>query len=254
MMRFEQVAAGYGGAATLRGISGAFGQGRITGIVGPNGSGKTTLLKTAMGFLPTLAGTVFVREQPLAEYSVKTFARQVAYLPQTRNVPGITVGSLVAHGRYPHLGFGRVLTARDRAIIQAAMDTAGVRAFRGTPLTALSGGERQRAYVAMMLAQDTPLMLLDEPTTYLDLQSQFDVMDMLCTLRAQGKTIALVLHDLGLAMRYCDVLWVMRGGEVLCQDTPDAVFRQGALTEAFGVRVRCLEGHYVFEKSTQSGV
>lgn len=249
MMRFDTVATGYGGDPTVSEVTGCFGAGKITGIVGPNGSGKTTLLKCAVGLLPVLSGAITLADKPLASLGIRSLARAVSYLPQTRTVPGISVKALVAHGRYPHIGFGRTLGAPDRNIIREAMHRAGIDGLRDRPVSSLSGGERQRAYIAMMLAQDTPVMLLDEPTASLDMGSQYAFMDMLSALKADGKAIAIVLHELPLAMQTCDALWVMRRGKVLRQDDPATLCQDGTLSDAFGIRIARIQGHYIFERA-----
>lgn len=183
----------------LRDFSVRFSPGKITGILGRNGCGKSTLLKTAAGLLRPMSGEVLMDGRPLGDYAPKELARQIAVLPQSREVPAITVESLVMHGRFPYLGFPRKPRPEDRQAVQRAMEQAGVEALRQKALSALSGGERQKVYLAMVLAQDTPVISMDEPTTYLDINHQFELLRLIRDWGGQGRTVLCVMHDLGQA-------------------------------------------------------
>lgn len=236
MIRFEQVSAGYRGAPVLHQVSFTVPQGSITSVIGPNGSGKTTLLRAAMRRLPLQEGRILLNGRPVQEYERREFARTAALMPQVREVPAITVGALVSHGRFPYLGMTRQLRAADRAAVDRALEAAGVAHWRQRDLRELSGGERQRVYLAMALAQDTEVIFLDEPTTYLDLGSQFALLELVRRLNAQGKTIVMVLHDLGLALQYSSRVALLQKGRLAACGTPQALYESGRIEEVFGVQ------------------
>lgn len=247
MMRLDGLCAGYGAEDKLFSVSALFENGALTGLIGPNGSGKSTLIKAAAGQLRPSAGQVLLDGTPIAHLGPRVLARRLAYMPQTRGAPGITVRQLAAHGRYPHLGFGRALTRGDWRRVEQAMECAGVAAFAQRPVNTLSGGERQRAYLAMLLAQDAGVILLDEPTAYLDLKHQFDLMDLLKSLAAGGKTVVVALHELGLALSYCDKLLLLANGRALALGAPRQVYEDGLIERAFGIRVtQAGPGQYLF--------
>lgn len=235
MVSFSQVSAGYPGREVLRQVSFTAPRGKVTALIGPNGCGKTTLLKTACGLLPPLAGEITINGRPARSYRRKEFARLCALLPQVREVPALPVEGLVAHGRYPHLAFGRELTSNDKEMIRRAMEEAGVLPLKDRPLAQLSGGERQRAYFAMTLAQDAEVFFLDEPTTYLDIGQKYEMLGLIRKLNQRGKTILMVLHDLPLAFAYSDYIAVCGGGGLLAFGPSGQVFDSGAAGEAFGV-------------------
>ena len=252
MLRLENLCAGYDGVERLHSLTADVQSGRLTAVIGPNGCGKSTLLKSIAGILPTASGTMYLDGERLPVLPGKDRAKRIAYMPQSRTVPEITVRQLTAHGRYPHLKWGQNLRATDNEIIESALERTGMLPFAHRHVTRLSGGERQKAYIAMMLAQQTPLMLLDEPTTYLDLSSQFELMELLRALCREGRSVLTVLHDLPLAMEYADDLLLMQGGRLIAAGTPKAVCASGKIDEAFNVRSRRLEdGKFVFSPSRE---
>ena len=174
----------------------SFDPGKIFTIVGKNGCGKSTLLKSCAGLLQPKDGAVLLDGKELSGYSDCERAQKLSYLSQSRNTPNITVERLMAHSRFPHLGYPKKLREEDRAIISQSIRLLQLEEFRDKSLITLSGGERQRVYLAMQIAQDAPFLLLDEPTTYLDIEYQLMLMDLLAELKQQGKTIVMVLHDL----------------------------------------------------------
>lgn len=236
MVVFSQVSAGHGGHAVLEDISFTAPKGKITALIGPNGCGKTTLLKTACGLLEPLGGEITLHGNDRKSLRRKEWARLCALLPQMREVPALPVEALVAHGRYPHLSFGRDLTAGDREIIHRAMEETGVLSLRDRLLPTLSGGERQRAYLAMALAQDPEVFFLDEPTTYLDIGQKYEMLGLVSRLRERGKTVVMVLHDLPLAFSYSDFVAVLGQGRLLAFGESREVFQSGVPGQAFGVR------------------
>lgn len=236
MIEFQNVSAGYGGRRVVEGVSFTVPRGAVASLIGPNGQGKTTLLRTAGGLLAPQAGRVLLNGKPVGDYRRRELARLAATLPQIRETPAITVERLAAHGRYPHLGFGRELAGEDRVLVERALEEAGVRDLRDRDLASLSGGERQRAYIAMALAQDSQVLLLDEPTTYLDVGQRYEVLELVRRLNARGKTVLMVLHDLSLAFGYSDYVALVNRGGLRAFGSAEEVFRSGAAEAAFGVR------------------
>ena len=247
MLELRGIAAGYGGTPVLREVSFTVPKGSLTALIGPNGCGKTTLLRAAARQLPLLAGEILLDGRPVSSYGRTEFARKAAFMPQVRSVPAITAGALVVHGRFPHLGFSRRLRPEDRAAVQAAMEATGVADWANRDLRALSGGERQRVYLAMALAQDTDLILLDEPTTYLDPGRQFELLDLIASLPGRGKTVVMVLHDLSHALRYSTQLLLLEQGRLVQRGTPEELYAGGQLDRVFGIRSRrAPDGSYYF--------
>ncbi len=228
MVELKHLTAGYGEKTVLHDISIPFPPGTVTAILGPNGCGKSTLLKAAVGLLPICSGEIRTEGH---------HARRIAYLPQSRRLPEMTAGRLVLHGRSPWLSWPRRYRAEDEAIARAAMERLGVAEFADIPLAELSGGTRQKCYLAMALAQGAETLLLDEPTAYLDIGHQLKLLGLCRELAAEGKAVAVVLHDLPLAMGYADRVAVLEAGSLLALDTPDAIFSSGILDRVFGVRV-----------------
>lgn len=246
MIRISHLSAGYGEKTVLQDLTFSIEPGSVTTLVGPNGCGKTTLLRALTGQLSQMAGEISLCGKELSSYNRKELARTVALLPQTRNTPDLTVEALVEHGRYPHLGFSRRLSEKDRQIVARAMEQTDVAHLARLPLGELSGGQQQRAYIAMALAQDAQIIALDEPTAHLDLQHQFELLELVRRLQAAGKTVVLVLHDLDHALRYSDRLVLLQQGRLVQWGTSRALLDSGALEQVFQVRIRETEGGYLF--------
>lgn len=245
MIQITHLHAGYAAQPVLRDLSFSIPAGSVTTLVGPNGCGKTTFLRALTGGLP-YTGSIEICGRECGAYGRKALARTVALLPQSRNIPDLTVQTLVEHGRYPHLGMTRRLSEKDRQITQQAMIQADVAALASQPLKALSGGQRQRAYIAMALAQDTPVIALDEPTTHLDMNRQFELLEQIQKLKQAGKTIVLVLHDLEHALRCSDQLVLLEKGRLVQFGTPRQLLQSGALEQVFRIAIREVEGGYLF--------
>lgn len=250
MISFSHVTAGYRGRKVFSDLSLDLPEGEIVSLIGPNGCGKTTLLRAACGMLPLQAGAVFFGGKELRTFRRKEFAKRVALLPQSRDIPSISAESLVLHGRYPHLAFGRSLTSRDFQAAELAMEETGTLPLRHKELSALSGGERQKVYLAMILAQDPDILFLDEPTTYLDIGQKYEILELIRKLNAKGKTIVMVLHDLSLAFSYSHRVAVLEQGRVAAFGPGEEVFDSGIPAKVFGVRCKKLpvdgKTEYVF--------
>lgn len=228
---------GYRDRLVLDGLDLTIAAGRVTALCGPNGCGKSTLLRTLAGLQPALSGAIDVDGAPLGSYRRRALARKLTMLAQFNQIPaGLTVRELVAYGRYAHGGWLRGLSRADRDAIDAALAATGFAGDASRDVAALSGGERQRAWIAMALAQQAPIVLLDEPTTYLDIHHQLDILRELRRLnRERGLTIVWVLHDLNQAAAYSDEIVLMRAGRIVAQGTPDAMLEPHHLQAAFGV-------------------
>ncbi len=237
MIELQDLCAGYGKRQILHGISLSIHSGELLSVIGPNGSGKSTLLKAIVGILPPEAGTVLLDSARANALSRTEVARKIAYLAQGKSTPDMTAEQMVLHGRFPHLHYPRRYSARDREIAAAAMEQTGISAFADRPMASLSGGMRQNAYIAMALAQDADYILLDEPTTYLDIAHQLELMKMLRRLADGGKGVAAVLHDLPLAFTFSDRVAVLADGGIAACDTPAALCESGVVKKIFGVEL-----------------
>lgn len=246
MIEFCHVTAGYGGEPVVRDVSLRIPRGKITALIGPNGCGKTTLLRAAGRQLPLYSGEILLDGRPISAYGRKEFARTASFMPQVQVIPAITVRGLVSHGRFPHLGLSRQLRNGDRMAVEQAMEETGVSTWADRDLRELSGGERQRVYLAMALAQETEVIFLDEPTTYLDLGRQFEVLELIQTLNNRGKTIVMVLHDLSQALRYSHQAALMERGRLVLCAGPQALYESGKIDQIFGVEVHWGEGGWYF--------
>lgn len=240
-MELRAVTAGYGGADVVKGISLRFQPGEVTVLAGPNGCGKSTLLRAAARLLPLRGGQVLVDGVDTAGWSSRAFARQAALLPQSRPVPEITVEALVLHGRFPYLGYPRRYSREDREAARQAMERTGVAGLEGVPMAHLSGGQRQKVYLAMALAQDTPVLLLDEPTTFLDIAHQLELAETARTLAEEGKAVVMVLHDLNLALSCAHRVAVLEEGQLRRVGAPEEIYASGVLEKVFQVRAHSVE-------------
>ena len=236
-LRTKAVTVGYGAAPVVHDLSLSVADRRVTTIIGPNGCGKSTLLRTMARLLRPSSGTVLLDGEPVQAVSTRDVARRMALLPQSPVAPeGLLVRDLVGRGRHPHQRWFSQWSAEDERIVGLALELTDTTDLRDRPLDQLSGGQRQRAWIAMTLAQDTDLLLLDEPTTYLDLAHQVEVLDLVTRLnRDRGRTVVMVLHDLNLAARYSDVIVVMKDGVVVAEGAPGEVFTAAMLAETFGL-------------------
>jgi iron complex transport system ATP-binding protein len=214
----------------------------FTVIVGPNACGKSTLLRALARILKPAAGTVVLDGRSIADWPAKRLARTLGLLPQSSVAPeGITVADLVARGRYPHQSLLRQWSKEDERVIAESMAATGVADLAERPVDELSGGQRQRVWIAMVLAQQTPLLLLDEPTTYLDIAHQIEVLDLCARLHEEGRTVVAVLHDLNHAARYATHLIAMRGGRIVAEGAPGDVVTADLVEEVFRLPCRVID-------------
>jgi iron complex transport system ATP-binding protein len=227
----------YGGATIVHDLSLAIRESQVTVIIGPNACGKSTLLRALARLLKPRAGTVLLDGREIYEQPTKEVATKLAILPQTATAPeGLTVEDLIARGRFPHQGLFSQWSTQDQELVEEAMELTGTVEFRSRPIDQLSGGQRQRVWIALALAQDTPVMLLDEPTTYLDLAHRIEVLELLAMLNAvKRRTIVMVLHELNEACRYAQHLVAMKAGRIVAQGTPGEVINAELLETVFGL-------------------
>lgn len=216
---------------------------KITALVGPNGCGKSTLLRGLARLLKPVKGTIYLNSTSILNLSTKEVAKRLGILPQSPAAPeGLTVRELVAQGRYPHQSWLQQWSGEDNRLLEQALHITGMQEFADRPLDTLSGGQRQRAWIAMALAQNTPILLLDEPTTFLDLAHQIEILDLLDELNQKdGRTIVMVLHDLNQACRYADHLIAVRAGTVYAQGKPTEVMTESMVREVFGLKSRIVQ-------------
>jgi len=216
--------------------------GEVTVIVGPNGCGKSTLLRALSRLIAPQRGRVLLDGDDIRRMGGKQFARRLALLPQSSQAPsGISVGDLVARGRYPHQRMLQQWSADDEGAVRRAMAATDVEGLADRGVEELSGGQRQRVWIAMLLAQDAPVMLLDEPTTFLDVAHQLDVLDLVARLnRDEGRTLVLVLHDLNQAARFADHLVVMRDGAIAARGRPSEILTEQLLADVFALDARVI--------------
>jgi len=249
MLELKSLSAGYPGRDVLRDVDLNFAPGRVTVLLGPNGCGKSTLLRAACGLLPVSGGEVLLDGIPLTDYRPQQIAQKIAYLPQSRSVPNITARRMVLHGRFPYLSYPRRYRREDYEAADRALEQVDALEIADRSVAELSGGQRQKVYLAMALAQDTETILMDEPTTYLDIRHQMEVMALARTLAQQGKAVVLVLHDLCLAMEIADEIVVLWDGRLQQAGTPEEVFASGVLNRVMGIalsRTRTEEGWRYF--------
>jgi iron complex transport system ATP-binding protein len=230
----------YDGGVVIRYLDLEIPTGQITALVGPNGCGKSTLLRGLARLLKPRTGAVYLDGESLSKLSTKAVAKQLGILPQSPVAPeGLTVKDLVAQGRFPYQNWLRQWSKEDDRLVESALTLTGMTHLADRVLDTLSGGQRQRAWIAMALAQDTNILLLDEPTTFLDLAHQIEVLDLLYELnQTQGRTIAMVLHDLNQACRYADYLVAIEDGSVFAQGKPTEVMTEEMVREVFGLASR----------------
>ncbi|ADC51653.1 Ferrichrome ABC transporter (ATP-binding protein) [Alkalihalophilus pseudofirmus OF4] len=233
----EDLRIGYGENVIVKNLSINIPDGKITTIIGPNGCGKSTLLKAITRVISSQSGNVILDSESIFTKDTKALAKQIATLPQTpESASGLTVAELVSYGRFPYQkGFGR-LSKRDIEVIDWALSVTGTMEYKYRSVDALSGGQRQRVWIAMALAQETEIIFLDEPTTYLDMAHQLEVLELLQRLNhEEGRTIVMVLHDLNQAARFADHIIALKDGGIIQSGTCEDVIKNDVLKQVFGI-------------------
>ncbi|MCG0458177.1 iron-enterobactin ABC transporter ATP-binding protein [Enterobacter cloacae complex sp. ECC445] len=242
-LRGENLTLGYDKKIIARDLSVTIPDGHFTAIIGPNGCGKSTLLRTLSRLMTPVEGSVFLDGEQIQRFASKEVARRIGLLAQNATTPGdITVQELVARGRYPHQPLFTRWRKEDDEAVNRAMQATGITDLALQSVDTLSGGQRQRAWIAMVLAQETSIMLLDEPTTWLDISHQIDLLELLSELnRTQGYTLAAVLHDLNQACRYATHLIALRDGEIVAQGAPKEIVTPDLIARIYGMRCMIID-------------
>lgn len=233
MLQIKNLKVKFGEKCIINDLSCEFQKGTLSFIIGKNGSGKTTLLRAIEGLIKS-EGEIFVDDKNLRETALKEKAKIITYLPQNRPVPSIEGNLMIEHGRFPHLGFYKNLTEEDNIAIQKAIELTNTSSLLNKNLTKMSGGEQQRIYIATAIAQETEILLLDEPTSHLDLVNQLETLSLLKDLRDQGKTVIVVIHDLEPAFTFGDYIYLMSNGELVDSGTPDEMCSSNKIKDVFG--------------------
>ncbi len=252
MIKLNNINAGYNKVTIIKNININFEKGSIISIIGKNGCGKSTLLRTASNLLKPFSGEITINGTNISAIDRRELSKIVSFLPQHRPVPNMSVYNLVMHGRYPYLGFSRTKTQQDKDIVENAIRSMGLDPYRNKNIQELSGGERQKAYIAMILAQDTDIIFLDEPTTYLDINHHLEILEITKELKGLGKTVVMVLHDLHSALVYSEKICLMDKGEIVMYDTPVRVFASKEIDRIFSINSEMVKvgmdekPHYAF--------
>ncbi|MBI6721019.1 Fe(3+) dicitrate ABC transporter ATP-binding protein FecE [Pseudomonas syringae] len=241
ILKAQQLDIGYGATRIVQDLSFSPPPAQVTALIGPNGCGKSTLLKAFARILTPQSGSLSLDGTAYGQLSANELARKVAFLPQVLPIPeGVSVRQLVAYGRSPHNSLWGRLSGADQHSVDQALQRMELDTLAERPLADLSGGQRQRAWLAMILAQDAAIVLLDEPTTYLDISHQVELLDLMRELSAEGKTVITVLHDINQACRYADHLAVMQGGRMVTCGAPSDVLTAELVCQVFDVQVQIM--------------
>ena len=241
MIELRNLSVGYGSRTILQNIDMEIPDSRVLVLLGPNGCGKSTLLKTILALQPKLSGEIIVNGTALEHLTNRERARQMAYLPQSRTTPNISVRRMVLHGRFPYMSYPRQYGEDDFRAVEQAMELTGTAEYADAMMPQLSGGQQQKVYIAMALAQGTGTILLDEPTTFLDAGSQLDTYRLAKSFAGEGKAVVLVTHDLPLALQYADEIAVLAEGKLCAFGTPETVYGSGVLDRVFGITLKRTE-------------
>lgn len=248
MIAIKDLYSGYGDDDILKGVSLNILNNKLTVIAGPNGCGKSTLLKTISGIIKKTSGSIFIDDIDLSNISPLDRAKRIAYLSQNRSVPDIAVKNLVLHGRFPYLSYPRRYRAEDREAVDIALERMGIEGLRDKMVSELSGGERQKVYIAMALAQGSDYLLLDEPTTFLDISHQFQLLDLAKELCSENKSVVMVLHNLESALSIADSFILMDKGRLLFEGSVDDVYSSKLIDKVFNVEIKKESDHWWCKK------
>ena len=235
MIELKGLYASYDGTEILHGIDARFPKGKISVLCGPNGCGKSTTVKALLRLVPEVKGGIFIEGTPLGALSQGELARRVAYVPQSRNVPDITVYRLVMHGRFPYLSYPRRYRKEDHAHVREALKWLELEDLADRKLESLSGGQRQKAYMAMALAQDTDVIVLDEPTNFLDIRNQYELLARARAMTELGKKVVIILHDFELILHCADHVVLLGEGLVRASGGAREVLESAEMQRTFGV-------------------
>ena len=248
MLEIKELFAGYKKEWILKNISLSLNTGEVTTVIGKNGCGKSTLLRAVIGALPNVKGNISVNGEDIRYLSVTERSKRISYLAQDKNIPDITVFRMVLSGRFPHLSYPRRYREKDIAVANIAMEKMGIGDFRERKLSELSGGMRQKVYIAMALCQETEIILMDEPTSYLDITQQFLLADTVRSLAKEDKTILLVLHDILLALKISDKVVLIDDAGIGFIGTPSEFVSSGLPERVYGVRICSAGEEYYYER------
>ena len=248
MIAIKDLYSGYGDDDILKGVSLNILNNKLTVIAGPNGCGKSTLLKTISGIIKKTSGSIFIDNVDLSNISPLDRAKRIAYLSQNRSVPDIAVKNLVLHGRFPYLSYPRRYRSEDREAVDMALERMGIEGLRDKMVSELSGGERQKVYIAMALAQGSDYLLLDEPTTFLDISHQFQLLDLAKELCSENKSVVMVLHNLESALSIADSFILMDKGRLLFEGSVDDVYSSKLIDKVFNVEIKKESDHWWCKK------
>lgn len=248
MIAIKDLYSGYGDDDILKGVSLNILNNKLTVIAGPNGCGKSTLLKTISGIIKKTSGSIFIDDIDLSNISPLDRAKRIAYLSQNRSVPDIAVKNLVLHGRFPYLSYPRRYRAEDREAVDMALERMGIEGLRDKMVSELSGGERQKVYIAMALAQGSDYLLLDEPTTFLDISHQFQLLDLAKELCNENKSVVMVLHNLESALSIADSFILLDKGRLLFEGSVDDVYSSKLIDKVFNVEIKKESDHWWCKK------
>lgn len=238
LLSVENLCAGYGGKEVLHNVSAGFEGGKVTVIAGPNGCGKSTLLKAMIRIIPLSGGRISACGRDVREMTSAELARHVAYLPQKKSIPDLTVMTMTLHGRFAHLSYPRRYKKEDIAAAEEALKITELTGLADENMSRLSGGTQQRAFLAMALAQSSPVILMDEPASFMDISYQIKLMELSRRLADSGKAIVMVLHDLPAALKYADKIIVMSDGKITASGAPEKIFESGILDLVFGIEMK----------------
>lgn len=238
MVNIIGLCAGYDKREILHNINCQFEKGKLTAIVGPNGSGKSTLLKSLVRLIDVRKGEILINETSIKNMSSIELARHISYLPQNKQIPDISILKMVLNGRFCHLNYPRHYKSIDYEIAENALSYVDLSSFKDKNMCQLSGGTQQKAFIAMCLAQCTPVIILDEPLSYLDISHQLNFINLLKDLADEGKTIIVVIHDLLMALKYFDNILVLNDGCVRLSGNTNEIYESKVLDEVFNVNVK----------------
>lgn len=241
-IRTDNLTLGYDGKIVVPNLSMSIPKGKFSVLIGPNGCGKSTLLRSFIRNQRRVSGRILIEEREIETFPANELARKLSMLAQVLPVPeGITVRQLVGYGRSPYNGIWGRLRSSDAEVIQDVLERLDITALADVNVESLSGGQRQRAWIAMVLAQETPIVLLDEPTTFLDISHQVELLEIARQLVAKGRTVVAVLHDINLALRYADEVIVLNKGEVFAAGSPTMIADHSLFADVFQISVRVIE-------------